>query len=214
MKRLVLLTAVLFTAVSCTKFGKNITVKGKVLNPITGEGYEGITVQLIRHKHFQYEGGYRELKHTTTNQNGEFEISAYYGGKVWVQAQSPAEYYQLGWLYEKEDKYYYMKTVDKGKVMNIDCHLVPYGNYQLKINNVNCGGGADTLIINQTNQIGTFLGVDWVITGCNGYVTALEKVPMGTVHTKYTVIRNGVSNTYTVDFEVKPNQDNIQEINY
>ncbi len=37
---------------------------------------------------------------------------------------------------------------------------------------------------------------------------------MGNIYTKYTVIRNGISYTNTVDFYVQPNQDNIQEINY
>ncbi|WP_186280220.1 hypothetical protein [Fluviicola chungangensis] len=32
---------IIITIVSCTKFGKNVTVKGRVMNPVTGQGIEG-----------------------------------------------------------------------------------------------------------------------------------------------------------------------------
>src|SRR5690606_17662785 len=130
MKRVAFLitTVVLIsTTVSCTKFGKNITVKGRVLNPITNEGYEGATVELIRSKYLQYSGGFKELKHTTTNQNGEFEISAYHAGAVLVQVQASG--YKLGWLHD--GKYYFRTVVKKGKITQMDYHLVPYGSVQM-----------------------------------------------------------------------------------
>ena len=98
--------------------------------------------------------------------------------------------------------------------MEVEYHLVPYGDYQLVINNINCQGINDTIIINQTNQVGSFLGIDWVLTGCSGYTTALEKTPIGNIHTEYTVIRSGVTNSYEVDFIVHPDQNNQQIINY
>ena len=33
---------------SCTKFGKNVTLKGRVMNPVTSEGIEGAEVKLYR----------------------------------------------------------------------------------------------------------------------------------------------------------------------
>ena len=33
--------SLLFMLSTCTKFGKNVTVKGRVLNPLTGEGIAG-----------------------------------------------------------------------------------------------------------------------------------------------------------------------------
>jgi hypothetical protein len=36
---------VFITLISCTKFGKNVTVKGKVVNPVTGQGIE---IQLLK----------------------------------------------------------------------------------------------------------------------------------------------------------------------
>ena len=197
-------------ALSCTKIGRNITVKGRVLNPITGEGYEGATIELIKSENLQYNGGYKEVKHTLSDANGNFEISATRLGPVWIQAQTGG--YKLGWDYEGH--YYSMLKVDKGKVMHVDYHLVPYGEYRIKINNINCQGANDTLIINKTNQANSFLDVDWVLTGCDGYTTSWDKVPMGTIHTKYTVIRNGISNSFVEDFEVLPNQQNEQIINY
>lgn len=40
--------SLLFALSTCTKFGKNVTVKGRVLNPITGEGIAGEEVWLMR----------------------------------------------------------------------------------------------------------------------------------------------------------------------
>ncbi len=36
-----ILVTLLLAIISCTKFGKNVTVKGRVLNPLTGEGIAG-----------------------------------------------------------------------------------------------------------------------------------------------------------------------------
>ncbi|HRO76470.1 MAG TPA: hypothetical protein PLP27_10015 [Crocinitomicaceae bacterium] len=201
MKKLVIfsLTAVLFTAVSCTKFGKNITVKGRVYNPITNEGYEGATVELIRSKYLQYSGGFKEVKHTTTNQNGEFEMSAYHDGAVLAQVQAPAEYYDLGWLHD--GKYYFRTVVKKGKITQIDYHLVPYGNYQLKINNVNCGGGADTMYFRKkwlvTQEEDTYWSTPRI--GCYSYNgDEVLQLPMGSYAYEIKVIRSGVT-SYVYD---------------
>lgn len=44
MRFFLLLVLILFF--SCTKFGKNVTLKGRVMNPVTGEGIEGAEVKL------------------------------------------------------------------------------------------------------------------------------------------------------------------------
>ncbi|HRO76466.1 MAG TPA: hypothetical protein PLP27_09995 [Crocinitomicaceae bacterium] len=200
MFKIVMAIMIAITIVACTKFGKNITVKGRVLNPITSEGYEGITVELIRSDHSDYAGGYKGLKHTTTNQNGEFEISAYHAGKVWIQAQTPIEYYELGWLYDKEGKYYSMKIVDKGKVMHIDCHLVPHGNVEMNIKNINCGGGADTMYFRKKWLVTEKEDAYWSTPriGCYEYHSEPFELPMGTYVYETKVIRSGAT-SYVYD---------------
>ena len=210
--RISLLVLILMIALSCTKIGKNITVKGRVLNPITGVGISGVEIKLLRSQNLQYNGGYKAIKKVVSDENGNYEINATRLGPIYLIPGEIGQNYSLGFNYE--GNYYSMKKVDKGKVMHIDYHLVPYGEYRIKINNINCQGTNDTLIINQTNQTNSFLGVDWVLTGCDGYTTSWDKVPMGTIHTKYTVIRNGISNSFVEDFKVLPNQQNEQIINY
>jgi len=205
----------LATLTTCTKFGKNVYVDGRVYNPITNEGIEGISIKLYRSKIDSKDPlgtAYKTLETTTTDANGYYKMEhlASPFNKVYVQLNSAGNH-PIGWVD-------YGNTVEaeikKGKKNHLDYKMVPYGNYKLIINNVNCQGSNDTIIINQTNQVGSFLGIDWVVKGCAGYTTALEKAPMGTVYTHYTVIRSGISNEYDVNFEVLPNQDNIQTINY
>ena len=44
--RKLLYISVLMFLFSCTKFGKNITIKGKAINPATGEGIAGVKFSL------------------------------------------------------------------------------------------------------------------------------------------------------------------------
>jgi len=123
----------------CTKFGKNITIKGRVLNPITGEPISGITVFLYKADNF------KTIKETISNTDGTFELDANYLGTAYAQINydNYQQYYNLGWLYN--GKYYLAKQVTKGKVMHLDYHLVPYGQLHWHIKNVNCEGATDTL---------------------------------------------------------------------
>ncbi|TSJ40003.1 carboxypeptidase regulatory-like domain-containing protein [Fluviicola chungangensis] len=203
--------------VSCTKFGKNVTVKGRVMNPVTGEGIPNVPVIMYRST-LDYPSGSKRVKETTTDSDGYFEISKASLSKCYLTCHTTdvGDYYPIGW--EKKDDVplfdAFTISVKKGKTMHADYYAVPQGNYKIIVNNINCQGTNDTIIIRRTNQVGSFLAVDWILTGCSGYNSNFSQAPMGTVYTHYTVIRNGVSNEYDVNFEVLPNQDNIQTINY
>jgi hypothetical protein len=215
MFKIVMTIMIAITLITCTKFGKNITVKGRVINPITGEGYEGMTVELIRSKYMQFSGGFKELNHTTTNENGEFEVSAYHAGAVLAQVQVPAEYYDLGWL--NDGKYNFRTNVKKGKITQMDYHLVPYGILKLHVFNQNCQGATDSLDIffdgsdvltltgkeDANNYIGSILFEP--IVGCwdktdNGFNTQ-----MGRRFYHWTVTRNGIKTTFYDTVYVIPN---------
>lgn len=54
---------------SCTKFGKNITIEGRVLNPITNEPISGVEVYLFKSEvNLDYYGGYKSIKETPLGQ--------------------------------------------------------------------------------------------------------------------------------------------------
>lgn len=214
LKNLALLI-ILLTFLGCTKFGKNITVKGCVLNPITGQGIEGVTVELLKGT-LGLPGGLKSVKEVTTDANGNFEISKLSMRGLSLGVGNLGDRYAIGWYQDGQItvKNQNPLNVDKGKTMHVDFHAVEYGNYQIQINNVNCQGPNDTIIINRSNQVSSFLDVDWVLTGCDGYITANQNAPMGSVYTKYTVIRNGISQVYTDTFYINPGVDNLQVINY
>ncbi len=206
----------LFLHFSCTKFGKNVTVKGRVLNPITGEGIAGVEMKMWKNKIFSFSSDVKLVKKVTSDLNGYFEIDKLGLSGYDLKCDVSGDYYPLGWTQDGGTSFTGNFTLDvkKGKVMHADYYAVPYGNYKIIINNVNCQNTTDTIILKRTNKVESFLNIDWILTGCDGYNSSFSKVPMGTIYTHYTVIRNGVSVDYNVDFEVLPNQDNIQTINY
>lgn len=144
----------LFIVGSCTKFGKNITVEGNVINPINGNPYEGITIVL--HKQ-----NLKTIKTTITNANGHFEINASRLGEVLIRADNTnyQKNYNLGW--DVDGKYYYSVKVDKGEVMHVDYHLVPYGKLHWHIKNVNCESATDSMWYKMKYQYGEDFIQSW-----------------------------------------------------
>ncbi len=197
---------------TCTKFGKNVSVEGRVYNPITGEGIPNMPLKMYRIRTDVNIGGPppdpKILKQTTTDETGFYKMEDLANAfkKVYVQLNEE-DYYLIG-----PNTY----PVKKGKKNRVDFEIVPAGHYKLVVNNVNCQGPGDTIIISQTDQFEVLPKIDRIITGCDsdGYYPYLFKMPMGTISTHYTVKRNGIVNSYSVTFEVLPGQDNVQTINY
>jgi len=195
MKKLTIL--IIIGLFSCSKPGKNVGVKGRVVNPITNEGMPNVEVILLTSESLSLPGGFKKIKSTKTDENGNFEIYALRVFKpVWVQAEILNEY-GVGWF---SDGAYisdgFRANVNKGKKMLADFHAVPYGKYRIIINNLNCQGPTDTIIITRQNQVGSFLGNPWTLTGCDGYATSWNDVPMGNIYTHWKVTRNGVTTEF------------------
>ena len=126
---------------TCTKFGKNVTVKGRVLNPITGEGIAGEEVWLMRTEYFQLPGGGKIIKKATTDANGNFELSKFTLSHPTFQVNLSGKYYGIGWWKGNEYAAFQELAAKIGKTMKMEYHAVPYGDHQLKIKNINCEGG-------------------------------------------------------------------------
>ncbi|MFA5574346.1 MAG: carboxypeptidase-like regulatory domain-containing protein [Brumimicrobium sp.] len=196
---------------ACTKFGMNITVKGQVLNPLDGEPFKGITIVLFKQN-------LKTIKTTITDANGHFEINAARIGEILIRADNTnyQENYNLGFDYK--GKYHYSLKVDKGEVMHVDYHLVPYGELRMHVQNQNCQGSTDSLNIffdgssvlslsgNQdaNNHIGNILYAP--ITGCWDNIGDGFKTQMGDRYYHWTVTRSGVSQTFYDTIFVQPNQ--------
>ena len=74
MRSLLILAGIFLVFFSCTKFGKNVTVKGRVLNPVTGQGIEGAEVKLYKLVGF-YDAKHKAIQSATTDASGYFELN-------------------------------------------------------------------------------------------------------------------------------------------
>ena len=95
MKNLALLI-ILLTFLGCTKLGKNITVKGRVLNPITGQGIEGVTLELLKGT-LGLPAELKSVKEVTTDANGNFEISKLSMRGLSLGVGNLGDRYAIGW---------------------------------------------------------------------------------------------------------------------
>ena len=119
-----------FLLFSCTKFGRNVTIKGKVINPVTNEPIEGIEAWFQKTTN-GLPGGFKTIKEEVTDANGEFEINAGRIGTHYIRLGDVKGNYRLGWYENGEYTSTSVKELDKGKVMNVEYHLVPYSNSRL-----------------------------------------------------------------------------------
>ncbi len=98
--KLIVAPIILTLLFSCTKFGKTYRVKGKVINPITGEGFAGAEVSLSRNT-IGIPGGSKVQKTVKTDENGNFDISKLAvrndGVAVLGIANSEFDIYRIGW---------------------------------------------------------------------------------------------------------------------
>jgi hypothetical protein len=203
MKQWVIFSLVL-VLIGCTKFGKNMTVKGRVLNPITGEGIPNAPVIMYRST-LDYPSGSKRVKETTTDSEGYFEISKASLSKCYLTCHvtEVGDYYPIGW--EKKDDVplfdAFTISIKKGKTMHADYYAVPYGNLILNIQNVNCGGSGDVMYFRKkwlgyTDFEGSY---STPRTGCYSYTSpSAFQVPMGTYVYETKVIRSGIT-TYVYD---------------
>ncbi len=122
---------------SCTKFGKNVYVDGRVYNPVTGEGIEGIPIKLYRTKIDSKDPlgeSSKTLETTTTDANGYYKMEhlASPFNKVLIQLNS-VDNYPIGWVGFGHTG---AEVVKKGKRNHLNFEIVPYGYLQINIHNI------------------------------------------------------------------------------
>lgn len=131
---------------ACTKFGKNVYVDGRVYNPITGEGIEGIPIKLYRSKIDSKDplgSSSKTLETTTTDANGYYKMEhlASPFNQVFVQLNSLGNY-PIGWVgYGHTGS----ELVKKGKRNHLDYQMTPYGKVIIHIENISCVNSADNV---------------------------------------------------------------------
>ncbi|MFA5574390.1 MAG: hypothetical protein WC994_04980, partial [Brumimicrobium sp.] len=201
-------------------------IEGKVLNPITQEGIEGVELWLLKPgSPFEYYGGYKRVETVFTDANGNFKVDVKSASaEILRVGNMHGAYYKIGW-YEDGAQLPSDLPVQQGKNMKADFYAVPYGKLQINIKNINCEGPTDSLDVffdgstvlalsgNQdaNNQIGSIL-ID-PITGCwdNSNVLFTQ---MGERYYHWTVPRSGVSQTFYDTVFVLPNQTTALNVFY
>src|SRR5690554_1403382 len=166
MKKLLLFILATIVLISCNK---KVTLKGRVLNPVTNQGIEGFTIAVSADT-WELPGGAKPVGQTTSGADGSFVLEfkrSGYDFSVYKEG-----YYNIGWYQNGEIQPGYYLPVQKGKNMKADFYAVPYGSYRIVINNINCQGVNDTIIIHRQNEVKSFLDQNWTLTGCSGYTTA------------------------------------------
>ncbi|PKR79886.1 hypothetical protein CW751_12435 [Brumimicrobium salinarum] len=210
MKKLILFILATIVLISCNK---KVTLKGRVLNPVTNQGIEGFTIAVSADT-WELPGGAKPVGETTSNANGDFVLEfkkSGYDFSVYKEG-----YYNIGWYQNGEILPGQLPVNDKGKTMHADFYAVPYGEIKTSVHNINCSGSTDTLIFKRIYQLDPNNSVfqPFTFTGCYDNYGAFAKVPSGDYKLEWTVIRSGVSNTYSHILSVPGNGQAIYNIDY
>lgn len=213
MKNLALLI-ILLSFLGCTKFGKNITVKGRVLNPITGQGIEGAELNLLRGT-LELPGGEKSVKKVFTDANGNYEISKFSLSGLSLSVGNLGDRYAIGW---HQDGQITVKnnnnlSVKKRKTMHADFHAVEYGLLNFDIQNVNCEGPNDVMQFRKKYQFSDeFEGYSTERFGCYSYVSSSPgQLPVGTYIYEIKVTRsNGTTFIYDTVYVDQSGNSTIQ----
>src|SRR5690554_489731 len=192
MKKLILFFLASIVLISCNK---KVTLKGRVLNPVTNQGIEGFTIAVSADT-WELPGGAKPVGQTTSGADGSFVLEfkrSGYDFSVYKEG-----YYNIGWYQNGEILPGQLSVKDKGKNMKADFYAVPYGELQINVKNINCFNQSDTLSIFRTHSIPDYyddVPNPAIYVGCIDNIGNMNKSPMGWYKYKGKVIRNGIETT-------------------
>lgn len=177
---------------------KQILVKGRVLNPITGVGFENAEIRLLKSGTGITNVGFENTGSYFTDANGYFEISEKEKGSRWLRAVQ--EGYAIGWQQSDGFDDDGQLQVTKGEEMNVEYHVVPYGELVYHFKNVNCFNAFDSIqFYYQGSEIGYDdwdIGLKTTLTGCIDLEDEPIQFPACKRYYKYKVYRNGTETTF------------------
>ncbi|AEA43805.1 hypothetical protein [Fluviicola taffensis] len=211
MRFIITLIVIFSLVISCTKFGKTDTAKGRVLNPVTGEGISGVELKLLKST-AGLPGGNKAVKTATTDGDGFYEISKAGLKGYSLSCNLPADYYPVGWFVDGELKNTNTGNVGlkKGKTLHADFYAVPYGNIIIYIKNNSCFDSNDNVKLyfnggpydSRTFNPGLMTSLD----GCIDIPGSPVKSSMGYKYFHWEVTKNGITTTYYDTIFVGENQ--------
>jgi hypothetical protein len=212
MKSLSFVFLLLFIA-SCGKAFKT-TVKGKVLNPVTGLGIENARV-ILQKAGGGLPAGLETVEFVYTDASGNFEISAKKLKSLTASVILDGnDYYSIGWKESGND--FSVLSPKKGEVTEADFWAVPFGELKISLHNVNCQGSTDSLYFERIYLTSANVVVfqPFTLTGCYNNDGSFAKVQSGQYLIKWKVTRAGITNNYSQELTVNENQQTYYNIDY
>ena len=209
MKVLILFFSV-FLIVAC---GKKNQIKVTAKNAATGEGYADLGFRIREIKPYMGSTGQIQevIYEGNLNQNGEAMVDIRLKNRTYVITTITPE--DDNRCYINSTSYNFHRDDDN---LKFDFRFAPCAYLKLKIENVNCEGGGDKMVLYQGNQIGSFnFNQSWEHNGCafwesNGY----SDIPMGEQYYRWEVTRNGVTEEFHDTIYLEENEYKVYEINY
>lgn len=215
--RTVLFLILVFFLTTCTKFGENIHVKGKVINPTTGVGIANVKIELQKKTTFEFATGFKAVETVYTDNNGEFEIRHLGGLKqYYIRCQYTQDYYPIGWYVDSEKQTSDFIRIKKGKTFYAEYQMLPYGYYQLKLKNANCYDEFDEFEFRMYPYFDeNYYGISLKqIMGCYENIFIESKIPACEWKVIWSVKRNGQNESHNETFNISENEHKILEIIY
>src|SRR5690554_395236 len=214
--KIIVSLSIIFLLLSCNK-RRQVDIEGRVYNPVTQEGIAGAELWLLKSGPItEFYGGYERVETVYSDANGNFKVNVKSAkAEILRLGDMHGEYYNIGW-YKNGSKLPSDLPVEQGENMKADFYAVPYGEIKTSVHNINCSGPTDTLIFKRIYQHDPNNSVfqPFTFTSCYDNDVAFAKVPSGDYKLEWTVIRSGVSNTYSHILSVPGNGQAYYNIDY
>jgi hypothetical protein len=206
-KRILILFS--FLLLGCNKETVNFHIK--IINPATGEGYPNTQFAVISERTGANGEVLKTEAHGATNDAGEAIVA--------INVKGNKSYYVTiealpNICYVNDIRKYYNDWSNKNPEFVFE--IAPCAYSKLTINNVNCEGPNDLMVLYRSNQIGTTDGnFGWQHHGCAFWQTnGQSDIPMGNVYFRWEVTRSGGTTIYYDTVYYAPGVLTEYEINY
>ncbi len=200
--RLIIRISIFLFLFSCTKDGKNITVRGRIYNPVTGEGISDCEIRLLKTTSGSpgNSGSYEAVATVTPDADGYYELNhtSIFGRYMGCYFDTD-KYDEIGWVKDGSQTFNVsFEKVKLGRITDLDCQAIPFGQLLVNFDNINCEGASDEMQFRIKTHFETEYS-SWspVLSGCYSFTASSPgKVPMGYRYYQMKVTRP--SGTYYV----------------
>ena len=193
-----------------TSCGKKRTIVITAKNGATGQPYAGLEYYIVSSTTAGDGEKYKTEKSGVLNEQGEAietireKQSRTYSVRV-VEPENSC--------YNKQITMYFGSPFDEDGHFNFVFAECAY--LMQNVNNINCQGGGDYMILYTKNQVNSLGVTGWEFFGCNGYVgNHYSNVPIGKYYFQWEVTRNNITNTYYDTIYLSPGEYRTYDINY